>query len=209
MRILFLLLMMLITSDSYTVLSLFKSKPKPILIVEYAEKGDLDGVKKCVAKGIDINTINQSNYTSLMIAFRKGELEIAKWLIENGASANIIDYARIGDLERVNNSISGDVYINERDSSNNTALIYASHGGHLEIVELLVENGANVNTRSGQDMVALWSASYNGHLDIVKFLVENGADINAKDLDGETALSMATRQGHKDVVKYLKSKRAN
>ena len=89
--------------------------------------------------------------SKLIEASYKGQLDIVKHLIENGA----------------------DIHVN-----NDRALRCAINNNHLDVVKHLVECGADIHACNDQ---ALRWASSNGHLDIVKYLIECDADIHARD----------------------------
>ena len=104
----------------------------------------------------------------LLKAIEKGNLELVKELLEQGAE------------------------INARDKYGWTALHFASLYGHLEIVKELHEAGAEIEAKTNNNgMTALHYASRNGHLEIVKYLVEKGADIEAKTNYNKTSLHLA------------------
>ncbi|AQN68743.1 ankyrin repeat protein [Saudi moumouvirus] len=86
----------------------------------------------------------------LKCASSSGELEVVKYLVENGIDIH---------------------------ADNDSALALASDRGHLEVVKYLVESGANIH--ADKDYALRW-ASRCGYLDVVQYLVENGANINAK-----------------------------
>ncbi|KAF8832890.1 hypothetical protein HHX47_DHR1001693 [Lentinula edodes] len=79
-----------------------------------------------------------------------GNLDIVKFLVENGANVN----AHGGDC--------------------GNALQTAICWGKVDIMKFLVENGANVNACGGEHGNALQAAVYLGRADIVKYLVEQG-----------------------------------
>jgi ankyrin repeat protein len=78
---------------------------------------------------------------ALSLASYNGELELVKYLIENG------------------------VYINPKSKEKSAALILASQKGYFEIVKFLVENGADLNAKySNENKESMYTAIY-GHLD--------------------------------------------
>jgi len=117
--------------------------------------------------------------TTIFEAAKQGDVEAAKWLIENGAD------------------------INAKNNNDYTALINAAINGYTAIVELLIENGADINAKNNNGNTALTLAAYNGHTDIVKYLIENGADINAKNNYGFTALTLADRYNETKIVEII------
>jgi serine/threonine-protein phosphatase 6 regulatory ankyrin repeat subunit B len=119
-----------------------------------------------------------------MLASYKGHIEIAKLLLEKGASLDI------------------------QNTNGNTALIRASSYGHTEIVEILIQKGAKLDI---QDInfynTALMFASYRGHTEIVRLLVKKGADIYIEDKRGKTALDYAKNNEIKKILLKAKEER--
>lgn len=88
---------------------------------QYAEDGQLELVKKCIANGLDVhNRLDGSGVTILMVASATGQFEIVKYLVSKGADVN--DLSRHG----------------------NTVLSYAIDNEHIDIVNLLIDNNAKV-----------------------------------------------------------------
>ncbi|TGL63629.1 ankyrin repeat domain-containing protein [Leptospira sarikeiensis] len=115
---------------------------------DFVYKGDLFGLQNCLRSGYSIDTRDPftRNYTPLMIAAREGEVEIADFLIRNGAD------------------------INARTRDGHTALMMAVYNRNIEIVKLLLKNGANVSIKSKQGHTALSEASLEESLQIKELL---------------------------------------
>ena len=117
--------------------------------------GDLEIVKQCVNENT-INAVTPTGRTPLMIAAAKSgdtAIEIAKYLIDNGANVSYVS----------------------RDSK--SALVMASESGHYEMVRFLVEYGhADVNN----PITEHGSAAYLGadNEDIKEYLISKGAKID-------------------------------
>ena len=98
---------------------------------------------------------SEKGMTIFMIASEKGYIDMVNLLLEEKVVQNI-------DLQ---NTIGSE-----------TALIYASKGGHTDIVKILIEKGANFELKDINNFDALMYASKGGHTDIVKILIEKGAN---------------------------------
>ena len=122
---------------------------------------------------------NTEEDITLINATKNGNLNEARYALENGAD------------------------VNAKDEYSNTALIWASRNGKTEIVAMLVEKGADVNATDNWGYTPLLLASRYGHKEIVAMLVEKGADVNTEVQAQMTALLWATIAGHKDVVEIL------
>jgi len=157
-------------------------------IFDYIEQSSLTEVKRCIKNGIDVNFQYDLGVTVLMYASYNGEIEIVKYLIDNGANIN---------LQSKHDGKYGF-----------SALTEASRNGHIEVVKYLIDNGADINLQINYGYTALIEASRNGHIEVIKYLIDNGADINIQDRSGKTALIYATDNKNKEIAKYLKSKGA-
>ena len=151
-------------------------------LVDAASDDDLQSLKDALKNGADINA-RYGDSTALIDAVDCGNVEIVKYLVENGA-----------DMENMNN-IWG-----------NTALMKIANAVCveseicIEIAQYLLDKGANINAKTRNGWTALMYASSYGYLDMVKFLVKNGANINTITDEGYTALNVAL---DKEVENFL------
>ena len=60
-------------------------------LIVFAETGNLTGFQESIKNGVDINYIRVFGSSVLTNACRYGNLEIVKYLIENGANYDIIN----------------------------------------------------------------------------------------------------------------------
>jgi ankyrin repeat protein len=154
-------------------------------IVRASTMGDLAQVKKLLADGADINTVDPKGRTALLEAAWGGHTEIVKLLIERGADVNCAD------------------------SSGFTPLMRAVEDEHAAIVNVLIKNGADVNTRGNvRGSTPLMLAAENGSVKLIELLLANGAKINAVDQFEETALARAYRMEQLKAVDLLESRGA-
>ncbi|XP_037829154.1 ankyrin repeat and SAM domain-containing protein 6 isoform X2 [Kryptolebias marmoratus] len=89
------------------------------------------------------------------------------------------------------------------DEEGNTALQFASAGGHENLVRFLLRKGASVDSRNNYGWTPLMQAARFGHLTVAHLLLENGAEINGRNRLGASVLTMAARGGHVHVLKLL------
>jgi len=132
---------------------------------------------------------NKDGYFPIHRAAEKGQTDLVKILLRNGADVNteIVD-------------------------SSWTPIHLAAQAGQLDTVMLLNSEGAVLNYHNKGVMAPLHLAVENGHLDTVKFLVSQGADIEdyagyttplvtAARHAGEGPLSLQT--ANMEIVEYL------
>lgn len=149
----------------------------PLMV--YAARNDYKGLeKRLIEAGFDVNAKDRYNgWTPLMFACSRGDIEMAKLLLEKGAK-------------------------NTPD-----AFTEASVKGQAGIINLLLEKGADINSRTSFGMTPIMFAvryvkAYN-RLDAVKLLIEKGADLTAKDNSGKSVLMYACEGSHSGVVRLL------
>ncbi|TGN03108.1 ankyrin repeat domain-containing protein [Leptospira dzoumogneensis] len=116
---------------------------------DFVYKGDLFGLQNCLRAGYSVDTRDPftRNFTPLMIAAREGEVEIAEFLVRNGAD------------------------INAKTRDGHTALMMAVYNRNLDIVKLLLKNGANVHIKSKQGHTAFSEASLEESIQIKELLL--------------------------------------
>ena len=114
--------------------------------------GDIETVRTMISSGtVDVNEFD--GITSFLHrAATYNQIEIAKFLIENGIDINMLDH------------------------TGTSALINAVIKGNLEMVKLLCESGAELDS-SDPDNNALFSAGSWHQEEIAQYLVDMGIDI--------------------------------
>jgi ankyrin repeat protein len=161
---------------------LFENK-KPNKILEMSvEVGSLRYIKYALNKGANVNysTRGKDHFTMIGRASYNNNIEVAKYLIDNGAD------------------------INGRCKINSTPLSLACFWGYEEMIHFLVDNGADVNLLDDNGNTPLIIYLYSGiDKNIVEYLVENGTDINIKNNNDLTALDIAKDNQIKDYLQNL------
>ncbi len=165
------------------------------MLLEAVKNNNIEGVKKSLDNGEDINIRDKDGYTALILASINGYTKIAELLLENPEKTKI--------------------NVNIKDNFKHTSLVWASCHYRIEIVKLLLENNEktniNVNIQTCMGYTALILASSYGHIEIVKLLLESSnktnIDVNIKDDEGYTALIQASRSGRTETVKLLLKRR--
>ena len=163
--------------DTFTPSVSFKAK-----IHDYAEKGDLEGLKRELANGVDVNSQDDMGDTALIWAIVNGHTEIADELLKQP-----------------------NINVNIKNKYGNTALIWANREGHIEIVkELLKHPNIDVNSIDESKNTALILASLMGQIEIVKELLKHpNIDVNIKNARGKTALYYANQEIKKMIREYV------
>ena len=124
----------------------------------------LDSIRHDTLNEMDGGIVNKA----LAVVSANGHLDIVKYLVENGADANVnyaLKWASMnGHLEVIKYLVEHGADIT---ADGNHALRWASRNGHLEVVKYLVEHGADV---TAVDNYAIRWASENGYIEIVEYL---------------------------------------
>ncbi|KAA3681374.1 ankyrin repeat domain-containing protein 17 [Paragonimus westermani] len=96
------------------------------------------------------------------------------------------------------------------ESSMETALTLACHGGYTELVRLLLERGADREHRDKKSHTPLHTAVYANQRAVVAVLLDYGAEIESQvDRTKDTALSIACCHGMLEIVEELLNRGAN
>ena len=181
-----------------------------------AQRGNLNVVKYFVEQGADVNAVDNSGWTPLtMSSF--ADVEIAKYLIVNGAQVNT------GNCQDKSSKCC--------EPNPTTPLHMAAQRGKIELAQVLLDNGARVNVLNGDGVTPLHfailendsamvslllsrgafvniaeptfgldelhKAAIMGGLNISKAIIDAGANINSTDKSGHTALEYALYHGFK------------
>src|SRR6266568_3903457 len=141
-----------------------------------------------------------------------------------GASEDLIEAAKRGDLERVKRILETDDRLaNLKDESGATPLHYAAMNGYRQIVQLLLERGADINSTDSQfgATPAGWAIEYlremGGHLAIElddlayairlgdskwvrRFLARFPAMRHARDTAGAPFQKLARESGNREIT---------
>ncbi|CAH1396893.1 unnamed protein product [Nezara viridula] len=158
---------------------------------------------------IEIDTWDEQNHiTALIIASARGNLEVVKFLVENGADINnsvpksldpdgridhLYDYIKIFTrkplfVSEINVPIS--------------AVVAAAYENQPDVLRYLLENGGYVNNK-GQAWFVLFRPSYKGQIEVVEILLKNGIDVNSKGPFGSTTLHRVAETGNIEMAKLL------
>ncbi len=100
-------------------------------------------------------------------------------------------------------------FVNARDKTNSTVLMYMILEEKFEAALKLIEKDADINVKTNDGITILMKAVGASKLDIVEKLIEKKADINAKDKAGITVLMKAVETQNPAIVEKLLEKGAD
>ncbi len=188
-------------------------------LIRLVEVGDLAGVDRLLAKGdVDLEVRSRFGDTALLLAARRGELEIFDRLTKAGANIDAFDAKKrdvlnisisVGNPELTRRALKAGIDPTKVTSIyEGSALIFASAEGAVEIVEMLIAAGAPLDRVNNIGWTALLEAVILGdggvrYQRITTALLAAGADKTIADRTGKTPLDIARARGYSELVKLL------
>jgi len=135
---------------------------------------------------IDVEMQNEKGDTALLLAARRGDIEVVEALLHAppGSRANV----------------------HTRNLKGSNALIAAAMKGHAEICRLLLDEGADVNQATDSSDTALSLAIWQNHTEVCIMLMNAGANVDNIDKFGDTMLLDAAKHGNVAVMRLLLEK---
>lgn len=143
-----------------------------------AWEGNLDLMRLFLARGAEINRMNDKGESPITLAAWRGHLNAVKWLVDRGARINA-------------------------PSRHWSALHYAVFAGQTEVADYLIAQGADIQARTTNGSTALMMAIYEGREDLARKLIEKGADRTPKNDWGDGALEWAMRFNHLNIARMV------
>ena len=171
---------------------------------------NIEKAREIITQGanIDLTCPKMGVCSPLVVATKKGNIEMVKLLIESGADVNI-QSGRIRDtpiilaLPSPNQEIT-DLLLNAGADiyKENAFGISAWAGtclmGEISLIKKLIKYGAKINKSVGygqtRNITCLMFVAQSGHLDSVKFILKSGGEIDAKDSKDQTSLAYSLRE---------------
>lgn len=163
------------------------------VLINAAESGDIDQIKRLITNGANINEKDEDGWTPLIMAAEGGNKAVVELLISKGANVNAKNNYGATPLHKVLDAT--------RPATK------PLDEARKAIAELLITKEANVNAKGFNNTTPLHLAAMRGEISLVKVLIAKGADVNAKTQKGRTALFLAKYTNQMAVVELLKNHR--
>ncbi len=141
------------------------------------KQDDAASIEALIRLGFDPNTPAADGDSGLYIALREPSLKVALALIR-----------------------SPQTRLDQRNRSDETALMMAALKGHAELAQELIDRGADVNKPG---WTPLHYAATGGHVALIRMLLDAHAYIDAESPNGTTPLMMAAHYGTAAAVQAL------
>jgi ankyrin repeat protein len=178
-------------------------------------RGDYDMVRLLGDNGADMNIVDEEDgMTPLMIAIKKGEMDISTYLISKGADLDfrdndgntaLIHAIRKGAIHLACMMIEKGANTRYRDMDGNNALMVqmGNPSSPLYILTLLLNTGMSPDTQNNDGMTPLMKAALMRDPSYLLELLKHGANPNIRNNNGDTALIIASRHRMVEHVRLL------
>ncbi|XP_075042642.1 histone-lysine N-methyltransferase EHMT2 isoform X2 [Mixophyes fleayi] len=174
-----------------------------------AQRGSLELSHILLQAGANINATDKVLRTPLLEAVVNNHLEVAKYLVQNGACV----YHQVTSLtcttNRSTSSYSTGPYCKDKSISlqeedGSTCLHHAAKSGNLEMLNFLLSTGqVNVNAQdNGGWTPIIWAAEHK-HIDVIRMLLMRGSDVTLEDNEKNICLHWASFTGSTEIAEVL------
>jgi ankyrin repeat protein len=148
-------------------------------VFDYVWRHDTQALKELIARGADVNVVDEQGCTALWWAVRGKRDAFATALVDAKAD------------------------VNKASNSGYTPLHQASINGHVGCMRLLIKHKANVNALNFTGESPMHAASLNMHLTCVQILVAAGAEVDRPDNYERTPLWVTIGLNHSKISEVL------
>uniref|UniRef100_A0A7N5ZPJ2 Euchromatic histone-lysine N-methyltransferase 2 n=1 Tax=Anabas testudineus TaxID=64144 RepID=A0A7N5ZPJ2_ANATE len=182
-----------------------------------AQRGLLEICYILIQAGSQVDAQDKDMRTPLLEAIINNHIEVARYLIQNGACVYHSDgytglhhAAKLGNLEIVKMLLeTGQVDVNAQDNGGWTPIIWAAEHKHVDVIKVLLNRGADVTINDKELNVCLHWAAYAGNVDIAELVLNAGCALSSVNMHGDTPLHIAAREGYLECVTLFLSRGAD
>jgi ankyrin repeat protein len=182
-------------------------------ILNAAEEGDADAVRRLIAYGADVNARDEAGRTPLHIVALGTAAEAAGVLLERKADFDARDHAGKTPLHLARRSVAiVNLLLNFGADANaltpdteETPLHTLRDAEDPKIVEMLLARGADVGARDKEGQTPLHKAAVDGSPEVIRALVAAGAARDARDAAGRTPSELARAMENEENAKLIES----
>ncbi|XP_047481784.1 ankyrin-3-like isoform X2 [Penaeus chinensis] len=156
---------------------------KTIKLLEMAQSGDADAVRRLAEGGVDLEAVSAlpglTGLRALHLASIEGHARTVQELVRGGAD------------------------VNARSAEGACAIHYAAIGGHTEIIGILTAAKCDPNAVTSDGDSALHLAVHSSNLSTVRCLIRSGVDFARGNRGGLTPLDIAVAVQKADIASHL------
>ena len=122
-----------------------------------------------------------------------------------GAAQELLDAARLGDLDSLANLLAAGVSLAPYITGGETALHAAIRANQVAFARELLRQGVSLSAQTLEDKSRspLHLAAHLGHTELVELLLAHGADVNAGEVGNWRPLHEVSHTGHLPIAKLL------
>lgn len=161
--------------------SFLSAQGKAKSIFDVARSGTVSEVKELMKQNPDIiNQNNENGFSPLILACYRGNVEVAKFLMDNVKDINY-------------------------KSQEGTALAGLSVKYNKDLVEYILTKNANPNITDSTGSTPLFWAVKFGNKELIELLLKHKADKFIKDAEGKTPFEYALQTDNKEIINLLKN----
>lgn len=150
------------------------------LLLAAALHGNVQEIKKYMAKGAEVNCKDKNGNTPLNMVAKLSYYNLVRYFVEKGADVNTSNNDQI------------------------TPLHYGVEYNNVKIVQLLLEKGANIDAQDSISETPLHWAGWTGNIETARLLLRYGANPYTPNNTDVTPLFNAIRQEHWKLENILK-----
>lgn len=150
-------------------------------ILDAARVGDIDDLKRHLARGEAPNSMDGEGYTPLHLTAGGGYRDACALLLDKGADLNVTTKDGL------------------------TPLHTASMTGNPETVTLLLDRGAKIEAPDNNQMTPLCTAALKGNIAIAEVLVQRGANVNYMATTQWTPIRVADYGKKPEMIAWLRA----
>uniref|UniRef100_A0A669F3J0 Euchromatic histone-lysine N-methyltransferase 2 n=1 Tax=Oreochromis niloticus TaxID=8128 RepID=A0A669F3J0_ORENI len=177
-----------------------------------AQRGLLEVCYMLIQAGAQVDAQDKDLRTPLLEAIINNHVEVARYLVQNGACVYHIvsdgytglhHAAKLGNLEIVNMLLeTGQVDVN--------AQVNLDNGNMFKHYEVVKQFPSSLSRLSHQELnVCLHWAAYAGNVDIAELVLNAGCSLSSVNVHGDTPLHIAAREGYLECVTLFLSRGAD
>ena len=145
-----------------------------------------------------LEAVNELGETALGAAAHMGQQDIARYLLEQGATLDACTAAMLGQTAEVARRLADDPTLASAKGAHGIPLMFhAALSGNTAVSQLVLDHGGDgIET-------ALHAAVKQGHLAMTKWLLAQGASTSVLDFHARTPLEVAVEKGDEAITAVL------
>lgn len=175
-------------------------------LTDAIKTGDAERVASLIAGDSSLLHSAENGITPVLLAVYHGKPDIARLLVERGATLSFGEAVALGDFERVRAMLASDPgALEARTADGFPPAGLAIFFRHPEIARWLIEQGADVNAAADnpQRVAPVHAAAAVCDRETMRILLERGADPNARQQMDYTPMHGAASRGDIEMAKLL------